>query len=143
MKRSTPPSSKFAKKVLKRNVENKGASYAFGTSLFSTKQKLPEALGPGWYETQILNVGRKVSYPQTFGGAPIIRHKNWLGGLEVVCPLLQSKSEGSIPGGVDRFFGCECPRSACHMIMWHVRDPLNINLALVLTATSSIQQTLN
>ncbi|GFY48022.1 uncharacterized protein TNIN_260221 [Trichonephila inaurata madagascariensis] len=77
MKRSTPPSSKFAKSDLKRNVEKKDTSYAFGTSLFSMKQKLPESLGPGWYETQILNVGRKVSYTQTFGGAPVIRHKKY------------------------------------------------------------------
>ncbi|GBL97112.1 hypothetical protein AVEN_130124-1, partial [Araneus ventricosus] len=33
------------------------------------------ALGPDWYEVQKLNVGRKVSYPQTFGGKPIIQYR--------------------------------------------------------------------
>ncbi|GFT66498.1 hypothetical protein TNCV_2966891 [Trichonephila clavipes] len=31
---------------------------------------------------------------------------------------------GSAPAGVDRFYRCENRRLACHIIMWHVKNPL-------------------
>ncbi|GFY09632.1 hypothetical protein TNCV_381271 [Trichonephila clavipes] len=56
-----------------------------------------------------------------------------LGGLEVACPLRKPKVAGSNPAGVDRFSGCKNRMLTCHMIMWYVKDPLNITLALVLS----------
>ncbi|GIY75500.1 uncharacterized protein CEXT_186471 [Caerostris extrusa] len=38
-------------------------------------QKTSDALGPGWYNFHKLNLARKVTYPQTFGGAPIVEHR--------------------------------------------------------------------
>ncbi|GFU98046.1 hypothetical protein TNCV_233211 [Trichonephila clavipes] len=57
-----------------------------------------------------------------------------LGGLEVACPLRKSKVACTIKVGIDKFSGYENSRHACHMIMGHVKDFLNNNLALVLTA---------
>ncbi|GFT86479.1 uncharacterized protein TNCV_3259741 [Trichonephila clavipes] len=51
------------------------------------------------------------------------------GSLEVACPPRNPKVAGSILAVVDRFSGCENRRHACHMIMWHVKDPLNVNSA--------------
>ncbi|GFV19039.1 hypothetical protein TNCV_4759241 [Trichonephila clavipes] len=43
------------------------------------------------------------------------------------------KVESSIPEGVNRFSEWENHRHACHMIMWRAKDPLSINLCLVLS----------
>ncbi|GFV50973.1 hypothetical protein TNCV_302341 [Trichonephila clavipes] len=51
------------------------------------------------------------------------------GGLEVACPIRNSKVADSTPAGVYRFSGCESRRHARHMIMWHVKDLVSINLA--------------
>ncbi|GFW75754.1 hypothetical protein TNCV_4429371 [Trichonephila clavipes] len=56
------------------------------------------------------------------------------GGLEVAGPLRKCMVMGSTLAGVERFPGCENHRHAYHMIMWHVKDPLNINWALVFSA---------
>ncbi|GFV86015.1 hypothetical protein TNCV_203951 [Trichonephila clavipes] len=53
-----------------------------------------------------------------------------LGRLKVACVPRKPKFVGSISTGVDRFSGCGNRRHACHMIMWYVKDPLNINFAL-------------
>ncbi|GFV01924.1 hypothetical protein TNCV_4978751 [Trichonephila clavipes] len=53
--------------------------------------------------------------------------KKQLGGLEVACPLRKLEVAGSIPEGVDRHSEWESHRLVCHMIMWHVRDPLSIS----------------
>ncbi|GFW25552.1 hypothetical protein TNCV_1308131 [Trichonephila clavipes] len=42
----------------------------------------------------------------------------------------------STPAEVNRFSRCDNRRYACHMIIWHVKDPLNINGALALSAKS-------
>ncbi|GFV55833.1 hypothetical protein TNCV_3321221 [Trichonephila clavipes] len=54
------------------------------------------------------------------------------GGLEVALPLRKPKVVGTTPPGVDTFSGCENRRHAYRMIIWHVKDPLSINLSLVL-----------
>ncbi|GFT89894.1 hypothetical protein TNCV_1666171 [Trichonephila clavipes] len=59
--------------------------------------------------------------------------------LEAVGPLHKPMVAGSIPAGGDRFSGCENRR---HMIMWHTKDSLSINLALVLTAIMRIRREL-
>ncbi|GFV30258.1 hypothetical protein TNCV_97331 [Trichonephila clavipes] len=60
-----------------------------------------------------------------------IHHSSGSGGLEVVYPL--RKVAGLSPAGVDRFSGCKNRRHACHVIMWHVKDPLRIDSALILS----------
>ncbi|GFU44033.1 hypothetical protein TNCV_4963461 [Trichonephila clavipes] len=57
--------------------------------------------------------------------------------LEVVCLLRKPKVAGLILAGVDRFSGIENRRHEYHMIMWHLKDPLSINLTLVLSAIFS------
>ncbi|GFW68556.1 hypothetical protein TNCV_529111 [Trichonephila clavipes] len=54
--------------------------------------------------------------------------------LRLSCPPRKPKIAGSTPATVDRFSGSENRWYACHMIMWHVKDPLSINLALVRSA---------
>ncbi|GFT90922.1 transposable element Tcb2 transposase [Trichonephila clavipes] len=61
------------------------------------------------------------------------------GGLEVACPLRKPKVVGSTTTEFDRFSGCENRRHACHIIMWHAKDSLSINLVLVLSAIFSIR----
>ncbi|GFU51963.1 SPARC-related modular calcium-binding protein 1 [Trichonephila clavipes] len=46
----------------------------------------------------------------------------------------EPKVVGLIPSGVDRFSRGENHRYARHMILWRVKDPISINLALVLVA---------
>ncbi|GFS71661.1 hypothetical protein TNCV_4270551 [Trichonephila clavipes] len=53
----------------------------------------------------------------------------WIGSLKVSSPLREPKVEGSIPAGVWHTKIVVKPR---RMTMWHVKDPLSINLALVL-----------
>ncbi|GFU91549.1 hypothetical protein TNCV_2543151 [Trichonephila clavipes] len=52
-------------------------------------------------------------------------------GLVVARPLRKLKVAGSTPAGIDRFSGSENRRHGWHII-WHVKDPSSINLALVL-----------
>ncbi|GFU66737.1 hypothetical protein TNCV_2072961 [Trichonephila clavipes] len=59
---------------------------------------------------------------------------NRLVGLEVACPPRRPKAGGSIPAGVDRFSECEGRRHACHMKIWHVKDPYSPCLALIILA---------
>ncbi|GFS94460.1 hypothetical protein TNCV_2014791 [Trichonephila clavipes] len=62
-------------------------------------------------------------------------HKCQLVGLEIAFPPCKPKVEGWILAGIDKFPGCENHRHACHMIMWHVKNPPSINFALMLSAT--------
>ncbi|GFW34811.1 hypothetical protein TNCV_697991 [Trichonephila clavipes] len=62
--------------------------------------------------------------------------------LELACSLRKPKFAGSISVGVDRFSGCENRWHVCHMIMGQVKDPLSINLVLVLTEVFSKQREL-
>ncbi|GFS49688.1 hypothetical protein TNCV_4344051 [Trichonephila clavipes] len=63
-----------------------------------------------------------------------------LGGLEVACLLRKPKNVGSILAGVDRFSGSENCKQECHMIMWHVKDPLSIHLDMILTILTRREQ---
>ncbi|GFU56001.1 hypothetical protein TNCV_1557551 [Trichonephila clavipes] len=76
---------------------------------------------------------------ETYTGCPGLKYpkdlnfvKSRLGGFEVANPLRKSKVASSIPAGVDIFSGYENRRYTCNMIMWQVKNPLSINLALVL-----------
>ncbi|GFS89680.1 hypothetical protein TNCV_3787221 [Trichonephila clavipes] len=60
------------------------------------------------------------------------------GGLEVACTLRKHKVVGSTPAGVCRFSGCENRRHVCHIIIWHVKYSLGINLALALKSDESL-----
>ena len=52
------------------------------------------------------------------------------------------KFVGSIPGWGDGFSGCGSRRHSCHMIMWHVKDPLNNGLAWVFSAKLNLGKSL-
>ena len=54
-----------------------------------------------------------------------------------------SKVAGSIPGWGGRFSGWENRKHACHMIMWHVKNPLSTRLAWILSAKLKISAYFN
>ncbi|GFU78482.1 hypothetical protein TNCV_2300941 [Trichonephila clavipes] len=63
------------------------------------------------------------------GGGKLILSTCRLDSSDVAFRPQNPKIVGLIPSGVDRFSGCENRKD---MVIWHVKVPLNINLALIL-----------